>query len=123
MVPPALHARHVVVVLDCFVLEEDGLTVGRHEDGDDEELSEIDGQDELTDLLTVLEHDELILAVRHYKLKAACDGGNGPLWVQNRHLLLVVQVVKAQFVLLIDCSLATLCPASRHVDVKFVLQA
>ena len=77
----------------------------------------------LADLLAVLEHDELVLAVCHHEFKAARDRRNRSLWVQNRHLLFVVQVIEAQLVRLIRSGLATLSATPRHINVKFVLQA
>ena len=96
-----LHARHVVIILDGLVLQVDYLAVRRDEAGDDEELPEVDVKDQLTDLLTMLQHDQFVLPIRDYKLEVACQGGHELVWVQLWHLLLVDQVVEEQIVSLV----------------------
>ena len=63
-------SRDEIVVFLGFVLHIHFASITVHEDCDDELAFEVDVQNELLYLLTVPQHDQLVLPIRHGVVKA-----------------------------------------------------
>jgi len=111
------HTGHEIIVFYRTVLQEDLLSVRTDEARDHEEASEVDSEDEFSNLLTMLEHDEFVLPVSDHKLEIAGDGRNCPIKSQLGKLHLVCDVFKTR-----PCLLVLLAIVAVGVPVEFVLE-